>query len=171
GGAGGGVDFWSKGLKLPEGVRHPRAVHTAADGTFAALLPPGSWHLLVNGPEPVYLYHPIAIDKLTGEAVRKVETAPRADKAKPSKAEQGEQKVSRVFEALFDWISADGSDPGHQGRFSPDAWLALDLKAGVGPREVTVTLRRAPLLRGQVVGPDGKPANGVLLVRQPALPF
>jgi RNA polymerase sigma factor (sigma-70 family) len=139
------VDFWSKGLKLPEGVRHPRAVQTGPDGTFRALLPTGPWHLLVNGPEPVYRYQPIAIDRLTEEG------------GKP----QGFQ------------VRKDGSVrpavPEGTGRFYPDAWVPLELKPGPA-REVAVTLRRAPLLRGRVVGPDGKPLARVLGVRRPALP-
>jgi RNA polymerase sigma factor (sigma-70 family) len=168
--AGARVDFWSKGLKLPPGVRHPRAVSTGPDGTFAALLPPGAWHLLVNGPEPVYLYQPIAIDKLTEEEGRKVAPAPKKE-VKPGKAEPEKHGLSdAVIQAILDWIDA-GEESGQQGKFYPDAWLALDLKPGDGPRDVSVTLRRAPLLRGQVVGPDGKPATGVLLIRRPALPF
>jgi RNA polymerase sigma factor (sigma-70 family) len=145
--AGARVDFWSREIKLPPGVRHPRAVRTGPDGSFAALLPPGPWHLLVNGPEPVYLYEPVAIDKLS------------------------EVEGRRVEQSILDWLNA-GKGAAPQGKnFYPDAWRALDLKPGDGPREVAVTLRRAPLLRGRVVGPDGKPATGVLLIRRPALSF
>jgi RNA polymerase sigma factor (sigma-70 family) len=170
--AGARVDFWSKEIKLPPGVRHPRAVKTGPDGSFAALLPPGAWHLLVNGPEPVYLYHPIAIAKLTEEG-RKVQPALKVKTEKSGKAEQGKQKSSDTISFYFldAWLQAGEKEPGQQGKFYPDAWLALDLKPGDGAREVNVTLRRAPLLRGRVVGPDGKPATGVLLIRRPALSF
>lgn len=48
--AGARVDFWCKGLVLPEGVRFPHPVHTDADGAFTALLPHGQWHVVVTGP-------------------------------------------------------------------------------------------------------------------------
>ncbi|HYT91379.1 MAG TPA: sigma-70 family RNA polymerase sigma factor [Gemmataceae bacterium] len=121
------VDFWCKGLKWPEGTRAQEHLTTGKDGTFQALLPPGPWRLLVNGPEPLYRIQKIAIGELTGEQIT----------AEP--------------------------------QFSPDAWVAVDLKPGT-EREVTVSLRRAPLLRGLVVGPDGKPVSGVYLVRRPVVP-
>ncbi len=134
------VDFWSRDLKLPQGVRHPRAVLTDPDGSFRALLPAGSWHLLVNGPQSVFLYQPIPVGKLVAQEGAAAKPADgNGDKARPP------------------------------SRFYPDAWRALDLKPGEGPREESFTLRRAPLLRGRVVGPDGKPATGVLLLRRPAL--
>jgi beta-lactamase regulating signal transducer with metallopeptidase domain len=64
------VDFWAKGLKLPEGVRHPRYVMTGKDGGFRALLPPGSWHLLVNAARPDYVYQKISLDKLVEDEAR-----------------------------------------------------------------------------------------------------
>src|SRR5439155_7275524 len=63
--AGARVDFWSKDLKLPEGVRYPKAATTAADGTFQKVLLPGKWHLLVNAASPVFLWKKIAAEELT----------------------------------------------------------------------------------------------------------
>jgi hypothetical protein len=74
--AGARVDFWCKGVKLPEGTGHPRELKTGKDGTFQILLPPGSWHLLVNGPEPCYLVQKIAIHRLTVEQPPPPQLAP-----------------------------------------------------------------------------------------------
>jgi RNA polymerase sigma factor (sigma-70 family) len=141
------VDFWSRGLELPQGVRHPRPIQTRPDGTFRALLPAGSWHLLVNGPESVYLYQPIPVGKLVAEDGAGGQPAPAGKGDNPRQAKSG-----------------------RPSQFYPDAWKALELKAGEGPREVSFTLRRAPVLSGRVVGPDGKPASGVRLLRRPVLP-
>jgi hypothetical protein len=133
--AGARVDFWCKGVKVPPGTRHPQEVTAGKDGAFEALLPPGNWHLLVNGAEPCYTTQKVAIDRLTDE--------------QPPAAVKG--------------------DPPPLHHFYPAAWTALNLKPGA-ERDVTVTLRRAALLRGRVVGPDGKPATGVYLVRRPVVP-
>jgi hypothetical protein len=63
--AGARVDFWSKALQLPEGVRLPRSVKTGADGAFVALLPPAVWHVLVNSANSDYLCQKVPADKLT----------------------------------------------------------------------------------------------------------
>jgi hypothetical protein len=128
--AGARVDFWAKGLKLPEGVRRPRHVQTGADGVFRALLPPASWHLLVNAAKPDYVFQKIAVDKVV-----------------------------------------DGKVAGKEDRyFRPDAWHALDLKPGTGAQEVVIRLERAPLLRGRVVGPDGKPVAAARLLAVSSTP-
>jgi RNA polymerase sigma factor (sigma-70 family) len=62
--AGARVDCWSKGLKLPEGVRFPHAVKTGADGTFEVLLPPGRWDLLVSAARADYVFTKIEAGKL-----------------------------------------------------------------------------------------------------------
>src|SRR5262249_5715629 len=129
------------------GVRQPRPVTTGADGSFQALLPPGSWHLLVNGPHPVYLPQQLPVDRVTAERVIEGYVT-RTVKGGASEVET----VARRF-------------------FYPDAAVALDLKAGGGARDVAVTLKRAPLLRGRVVGPDGKPLKNVRMVRRPVRPF
>jgi hypothetical protein len=171
--AGARVDFWSKGLKLPPGVRQPRSALTGPDGTFEALLPPASWHLLVNGPLPAYVLQPVPIDKLSDEVPppRQVKFTPdgknqTATKKQPVRGPSQEAKASPEAKVL----AVFQADPKPPRQFYPDAWLTLDVKAGDTPK-VAVTLRRAPLLRGRVVGPDGKPASGVLLLRRPALPF
>jgi RNA polymerase sigma factor (sigma-70 family) len=127
--AGARVDFWAKGLKLPEGVPFPRAVQTGADGHFEALLPPASWHLLVNAPKAEYVY-------------RKVETVKLTDQPAGDLGKKGTPQ------------------PAGPTYFYPDAWQALDVKAGSAALEVSILLRRAPLLRGRVVGPDGKAVAG-----------
>ncbi len=135
--AGARVDFWCKGRKLPDGTGHPREVTTGKDGSFEALLPPGAWHLLVNGPERRYRVRKIALDRLTTDTPPARFTPPGPD-ATPY--------------------------------FFPDAWTLLDLKPGA-ERQVTVGLRRAPVLRARVVGPDGKPVAGAYLVRRPVVPL
>jgi RNA polymerase sigma factor (sigma-70 family) len=138
--AGARVDFWCKGLKLPEGVRHPGPAATRADGTFAALLPPGSWHVLVNAGAPEYVYRTIAADRL-------LEPRPPAQAGN-----------------LAAW---QGKPPAN---FYPDGWAALDVKAGADAREVTVSLHRAPLVRGRLVGPDGKVVRRAKLLFEAPLP-
>jgi RNA polymerase sigma factor (sigma-70 family) len=44
-------------------------------------------------------------------------------------------------------------------RLYPDALVEADRKAGAQPEEVKVTLRRGVAIRGEVVGPDGKPVT------------
>jgi RNA polymerase sigma factor (sigma-70 family) len=44
-------------------------------------------------------------------------------------------------------------------RLYPDALVEVDRKAGAQPEEVKVTLRRGVAIRGEVVGPDGKPVT------------
>jgi hypothetical protein len=147
--AGARVDLWCKGLKLPPGTSHPPQLTTARDGTFEALLPPGSWHLLVNGTEPVYIVQKLPIARLTDEPPPE---GLRISLWGPDGKVTTQAKV----------------DPGPY--FYPDAWAAVDLKPGA-QRDVTVTLRRAALLRGRVVGPDGKLAAGVYLVRRSVVPL
>ncbi|HYT95592.1 MAG TPA: sigma-70 family RNA polymerase sigma factor, partial [Gemmataceae bacterium] len=134
------VDFWSKGLKLPAGVRYPRPGLTRADGTFEVMLPPGNWHLLVNGSQPLYLPAQIAADSVTDDKTH--------------------------LDAILESLGGKGPPT-----LYPDAHAALDLKAGGATQDVSVPLRRAPLLRGRVVGPDGKDLTKVLLVRRPVVPF
>ncbi len=141
------VDFWSKDLKLPEGVRRPGKAKTDKNGVFHALLPTGSWHVLINGPTQEYVYQKIAIEKLAD---------PQKIGADPEVRVLADGKATLV-----------GVEAGESKRiFYPDAWLALDLKAGVTSQEVEAKLRCAPLLKGRLVGPDGKPvAKAKMLVR------
>jgi beta-lactamase regulating signal transducer with metallopeptidase domain/protocatechuate 3,4-dioxygenase beta subunit len=138
--AGARVDFWAKSIKLPREVVAPEAVHTGPDGTFRMVLPPGRVHLLVNGPGQDYLFQKIPADQLREVQRDEVEVFP------------GEAKR-----------------PAQKPHYRPDAWVALDLKPGSGPREVAVTLRRATL-RGKVLDPDGKPVARALIVRRAEAP-
>jgi RNA polymerase sigma factor (sigma-70 family) len=170
--AGARVDFWSRGLALPQGVRHPHPVKTGPDGSFRALLPPARWHVVVNGPEPVYLYQPIRIDKLVEEQGAGGKRASAGAGDKPRQASVGQPTSFYELDALIRAANVAQEVPaGPPTDFYPDAWTTLDLKAGDRARALAVTLRRAPLLRGRVVGPDGKPAEGALLFRRPALGF
>jgi RNA polymerase sigma factor (sigma-70 family) len=63
----------------------------------------------------------------------------------------------------------ESGKPGGQ-RCYPDALLPLDLKPGAAPTVVAVRLRRGVTIRGRVLDPEGKPANGVAMCRS-YLPF
>jgi hypothetical protein len=64
----------------------------------------------------------------------------------------------------------EGGKP-HSMRFYPDALLALDVKPGAAPQAVAVKLKRGETIKGQVVGPDGKPVARAQLVCRSYLPF
>jgi beta-lactamase regulating signal transducer with metallopeptidase domain/protocatechuate 3,4-dioxygenase beta subunit len=49
-------------------------------------------------------------------------------------------------------------------RWYAHAFLPLDLKVKAGSHDVTVKLRRGITVKGQVIGPDGKPATGVQMI-------
>jgi RNA polymerase sigma factor (sigma-70 family) len=49
-------------------------------------------------------------------------------------------------------------------RYYPDALVKLDLPAGAGPKDITVTLRRGVTVKGNLVGPDGQPVTGKALM-------
>jgi hypothetical protein len=57
-------------------------------------------------------------------------------------------------------------DDGHPGglRSYAHANIRLDLKPGVGEKEVHVRLRRGITVKGRVVGPDGQPVHDALLI-------
>src|SRR5262249_44584395 len=136
--AGARVDFWCKGLKVPAGARLRAHTETAADGTFHAVLLPGQWYALVNAPASVYLWHKLEADKLTDQPIQ----APAVVK----KLELLGKKVEK-------------------GYFYPDQWTALDLKPSAEPQQVAVKLRQM-IVKGQVVGLDGKPATKAKVVLQ-----
>jgi hypothetical protein len=146
--AGARVDFWSKGLQLPEGVRFPGAVKTDQDGMFKALLPPAPWHLVVNAATAGYAVHKIESEKLTNEPPPAV-------------------RLWTLDGKLA--FAADAAAPAHF--FYPDAWLALDLKAGADPAEVAVALRPAAVLRGRLLGPDGKPVLKGRIFQSSQVPY
>jgi RNA polymerase sigma factor (sigma-70 family) len=56
-----------------------------------------------------------------------------------------------------------GGKPGDP-RLYPDAVVPLALKAGAGAADVAVRLRRGVTIRGRLLGPDGKPAAGAVLL-------
>src|SRR5262249_47053131 len=53
----------------------------------------------------------------------------------------------------------------------PDAYTVVEVKAGARPAEVTVPLRRAPLLRGRLVTGDRKPVARARMVAPQATAF
>jgi hypothetical protein len=137
------VDFWSPGLKLPEGVRFPSPLTTAADGTFQVLLPTGTWHLLVNVASSNYVYQKLPAAALIGE------------------------RATQVSLPNGPVVTYDPNDK--KRYFYPDGWVKLDLKAGADTQEPAVKLRRATL-KGKLVDPEGKPAAKAVLFSRPALP-
>jgi beta-lactamase regulating signal transducer with metallopeptidase domain len=142
------IDFWSKDLKLPEGVHQPKAVKTGKDGTFRTLLLPGTWHLLINGPSSDYLYQKIPAVKLTDEVTRTV-----------------------LFNPDGKRVPKDGdltSDP-KESFFYPDQWEILDIKPDSKLPPVVITLRRVTL-RGRLVAPDGKPVGKARMLLRRELP-
>jgi hypothetical protein len=137
--AGARVDFWAPGLKLPAGARFPRPRTTGADGRFQALLPAGSWQVVVNAVAPEYVYEKVAAAKLLGE------------------------KPARVLVPGRRVLTLDAKD---RHFFYPDGRAALDLKPRAAPQHAAVRLRRVTLT-GQLVSPDGRPpARAVMLYRQ-----
>ncbi len=137
------VDFYSKTLPLPpeailelrpDGVFHPPPRRTDGTGRFEVVVPPGRGHLLVNAPGTEYAVTRVAADDLG--------------------VTDGEES-GRLF-------LPPGKRTGKKHHYYPDAVVVLDHKAGTRT-EAAVALRRAPVLRGRVLGPDGKPASGVKL--------
>jgi protocatechuate 3,4-dioxygenase beta subunit len=128
------IDFWSKTLKVtvggmrgPDGVVYPAPRETDADGAFDLIVPPGKSYLLVNGPAPVYLLKKIALEEVGADGTQ-----------------------AFLGNALVPPLRRSGRPP----HYYPDDLLALDVEAGAGPRRLTATLRRAPLLHVRVAGPD-----------------
>jgi RNA polymerase sigma factor (sigma-70 family) len=145
--AGARVDFYSPGLQLPAGVSFPAPLVTGRDGRFEALLPPGTWHLLVNCASGTFVRQKIAAAKVTGKRTTRV-------------------AVADGYDSIVT-VRPDGKDH----FFYPDGWAALDLKPGEETRQVTVKLRRFTL-RGKLLGPDGKPvARALLFYRHPMPPY
>jgi RNA polymerase sigma factor (sigma-70 family) len=130
------VDFWSPGS-------HLSSLATDRDGRCQALLPAGSWQLLVNCTSGVFVYQKVAAARVTGPRPTRV--------AIPD----GSTSIVTVRPSSKDHF------------FYPDGWAAIDLKPAAGVRRVVVTLRRVTL-RGRLLGPDGKPvARALLCYRHP----
>jgi RNA polymerase sigma factor (sigma-70 family) len=130
------LDFWSRKMPLandspepPDGVFFPRALKTDAAGAFRVVVPPGPWHLLVNAPEPDYLFKKLPVSDL---GVKQSDDLPLGMTA--------------------------GRRAGKKHYYYPDDWRTLDLKVEDRPEPLRLTLRRAPMVRGRLVGPDDKPA-------------
>jgi hypothetical protein len=142
--AGARVDFWSEDRKLPDGVRPPHPLQTGADGTFQAVLPPGSWDFLVNAPKADYVFHKIAAARLA----------------------TGTQKCMKCHGP------PGAKEPAADGPpyVYPDALQHLDLKAGTAVPDTTLTLRRAPQIRGRLVGANGEGVRSARLFLAPPVP-
>jgi hypothetical protein len=142
------VDFWSKGLELPEGVQPPRTVRTDKDGAFQALLPPAVWYVLVNGATSDYVCQKISADKLTS-------AAPSANIEIVLQPVGGkEEKAERPSEPRF---------------YYPDAWQELDLSSKPTGVNVSLKLQRA-VIKGRLVRPDGTPVKKATMYFQHPTP-
>jgi hypothetical protein len=139
------VDVWSTKwplandfrAELGDGMLYPRALKTDAAGEFRVVVPPGPYHLLVNAPDPDYLFKKLPVSDLGFE-------------------QPGDLPLNMTA----------GRRAGKKHYYYPDEWRKLDLKAGDRPEPLRLTLRRAPLVKGRLVGPDGKPAAARMWVGQ-----
>jgi RNA polymerase sigma factor (sigma-70 family) len=52
----------------------------------------------------------------------------------------------------------------HNYRHYADAFVSLQLKPQAGPHEVSISLRRAVMVKGRVVGPDGQPVQSCRMI-------
>ncbi len=143
------VDFWSKGLKLPEGIRPPRSVTTGKDGKFTALLPPAHWFVLVNGATSDYVCQKLPANSFS----------------------DGQQQVTIEFDFVPDGatteVRKETSADTEPRFFYPDAWQELDLKATSKPAVLSLTLRRV-VLKGRVIDTEGKPvAKATMFFQHP----
>jgi protocatechuate 3,4-dioxygenase beta subunit len=129
------VDFWSKAIPIPkdffdlppDGVLYPGPRKTDAKGAFELVVPAGPCHLLINGPGSDYV-----LKKLAAKQVLVKEPD------------------------LLDW-QFGGVWPGTKRFYYPDQWTALNLKVGAKPGPVKLTVLRSPVVKGRLIGPDGKP--------------
>src|SRR5262249_18984747 len=81
------LDFWSKGFKMPQGVKFPPAVTTGVQGEFQTVLPPATWHVLANGPAGVHVYSKIDCEELLEPGqLTQIQSAKDASKQPGSKA-------------------------------------------------------------------------------------
>jgi RNA polymerase sigma factor (sigma-70 family) len=139
------VDFWSRAIplpkdifgELPDGIFYPRWLKTDARGEFRWIIPTGPCHVLVNGPGPDYVLKKIATADL---GVKPPENPPAAFNSLGMRA---------------------GRREGKKHYYYPDEWKALNFKVGAKPETLRLTLHRAPLVKGRVVGPNDKPATAV----------
>jgi RNA polymerase sigma factor (sigma-70 family) len=132
------IDFWSRTMPLPkdfteppDGIFYPGPIKSDTRGEFRLVVPPGPFHLLINGPGPHYCFKKIAAGDL------------------------GIQQPDDLVLSM-----SAGRRKGKKHYYYPDEWLSLNFKAGASPGPLKIKLRRAPLVRGRVVEPGGKPAAG-----------
>jgi RNA polymerase sigma factor (sigma-70 family) len=134
--AGARIDFWYKGIpkpknfftEPPDGTFYPGPLKADGRGEFQLVVPPGPCHLLFNGPGPNYVFQKIAT------------------------ADLGVKQPEGLGLAM-----SAGKRAGKKHYYYPDGWLSLNYKAGAKPDALKVTLRRAPVVKGRLVDPDGKP--------------
>jgi hypothetical protein len=139
------VDIWSSKWplandlreELRDGVLYPRALKTDAAGEFRAVVPPGPYHLLVNAPGADHLFKKLAVSDL---GFRQPDDLPLNMTA--------------------------GRRAGKKHFYYPDEWRTLEVKAGDRSEPLRLTVRRAPRVKGRLVGPDGKPAAARMWVGQ-----
>src|SRR5262249_8136023 len=130
------IDFWSKDIPTPDtrtacteppdGIFYPGPLKTDAGGNFRLVVPAGPCRLLINAPGRDYVFKKIAASDLG--------------------VKQPEDLVLSM---------SAGRRKGKKHYYYPDEWLTLNFKAGVRPEPMKIKLRRAPLVRGHLVGPDG----------------
>jgi beta-lactamase regulating signal transducer with metallopeptidase domain len=138
---GASVDFWGPAVKVPQGVQAPRTIQTGADGTFRVLTPPGTWHLLVNGAVSEFVVQKVPAVRLVGE------------------------QPLRVNGPNGPVITVDAKDS--KNCFYPDGYKIFDLKPRADAQDVEIKLRRE-VIKGKLIGPDGKPAaRAVMFYRHP----
>jgi beta-lactamase regulating signal transducer with metallopeptidase domain len=137
--AGARIDFIAKDIKLPPEVRYRRRAQSGPDGLFQVVLPHGKWHALANAQASVYLWQKIPAGELT----------PAQPAANATAAVGQGPKVPPAVK--------------NQEYYYPDAWVAFDLQSTSSNVELSLGVRRL-MLRGQVVGADGKPAAGATML-------
>jgi RNA polymerase sigma factor (sigma-70 family) len=132
------VDFWSRAMPFPknfteppDGIFYPRPLKSDTRGEFCLVVPPGPFHLLINGPGPHYVFKKIPASDL------------------------GVKQPDDLVLSM-----SAGRRKGKKHYYYPDDLLSLNFKGGARPGPVKIKLRRAPLVRGRVVEPGGKPAAG-----------
>jgi hypothetical protein len=145
------VDFWSKTVRppatsparLPDGLVYPGPCKTDARGAFALVVPPGPCHFLVNGPGPDYVF-------------RKID--PTLLGVKPKIVEPGRKGQGVPAPRADDYVRQTiGWRVGKKPFFYPDAWKPVNAKRGAKPPVLAIQLRKAQVVKGRVLGPDGKP--------------
>jgi RNA polymerase sigma factor (sigma-70 family) len=114
-------------------------VATESDGAFQVILPPGSAHLLVDGPTPDYIHQEVAYSILA----------------------EGKINYGRYYPG------PEGNAYFGGQRVYAHAVVPLKFQKGTEPEPLRVALRRGVTVRGRVLGADSKPvARARMLSRQ-----